>query len=70
MFGVLTIIIVGSIINAFLCLVFDVSFDSELGMALSSVSMLVAVPFVPIALKVTDKFAIPIFTGISCAFVA
>lgn len=70
MFGVLCMMLLGMLITAFLCLVFDVSWDSELGMALSSISMLVAVPCVPMALKVADRFAIPMCTGLSCAFVA
>ena len=70
MFGIISLLALGSLITAFLCLVFDTTWDSEFGIALSSISMVVAVPFVPCALKLSDKFAIPLCTGFSCVVIA
>ena len=53
-FSILCTMVLGTILTAFLCLVCDCEWDSELGTALSTCSILLAVPFVPVALHFAD----------------
>lgn len=46
LFGILCAIALTSIMTAFLCILFDAPWDSELGAALSGASLLVSMPFV------------------------
>lgn len=45
-FGIITSMIITLIMTAFLCLLFDVAWDSEMGVGLSGISFLLAAPFV------------------------
>lgn len=70
LFGIICCMALTMLMTAFLCLLFDVEWDSELGAALSGMSFLFAAPFVQYALKFADKFAVPLVTGLSLAAVA
>lgn len=70
MFGIICAILLTTLMTAFLCLCFDVSWDSELGAALSGAALLFSMPFVQYALKFSDKFAVPIVTGLCLSAIA
>ena len=70
LFGVICCIALTSLMTAFLCLLFDVTWDSDMGAALSGASLLFSAPFVQYALKFSDKFGIPMITGLSLAAAA
>lgn len=70
LFGVICAMVLTSLMTAFLCILFDVEWDSEMGAALSGASVLFAVPFVQYALKFSDKFAVPLIAGLSIAAAA
>ena len=64
-FGVICAMILTSLMTAFLCLCFDVTWDSDEGIAISSLSLLFSAPFVQYALKFSDNFGVPVISGLS-----
>lgn len=56
----------GLLFTAFLCLVFDVEWDSEAGIGITSGAMLMSAPFVSYALQFADLYAVPVLTAL-CA---
>lgn len=69
-FGVVMMTLITTLMTAFLCFLFDVSWDSEMGVGISGVSFLLSAPFVQYGQKFSDKVCIPIVTGLSLASVA
>ena len=69
MFAVVCSMIVSLLMTAFLCLLFDCEFDSDLGVAISTSSVVLSIPFVPYALQFADKLAVPTLGGF-CGFQA
>lgn len=69
-FGIIASMILTTLITAFLCILFDVPWDSEMGVGLSGISFLLSAPFVQYALKFSESFAVPIVTGLSLAALA
>ena len=54
----------------FLCAIFDVKWDSDAGIGITSVSMMLSAPFVQFALKFADEYAVPFISGLCMAAVA
>lgn len=66
-FGIICSLAITTLMTAFLCLLFDVPWDSEMGVGISGISFLLSAPFVQYALKFSDKFAVPLVAGLSLA---
>lgn len=69
-FSILCTMILGMIMTAFLCLLFDAEWDSDLGVALSTSSVVLAIPFVPLAIRFADDYAVPVIAGFCMASVS
>ena len=69
MFSVLCSMIVAIVMTAFLCLVFDCEWDSDLGVAISTSSAVLSIPFTPFALKFAENWALPKLGGF-CGYFA
>jgi len=69
-FGIIASMVLTALISAFLCILFDVPWDSEMGVGLSGISFLLSAPFVQYALKFSEHFAVPVVTGLSLAAIA
>ena len=69
-FSILCGIAIGAAITFFLCLVLDVKWDSDEGVGITSISMLLSAPFVQYGLKFADLYAVPTLAGLSMAVVA
>ena len=67
MFSIICSMIIALLMTSFLCLLFDCEFDSNLGVAISTTSVILSIPFVPCALKFADKLAVPTLAGF-CGF--
>ena len=53
--------------TACLCMVFDCEWDSDAGIGITTVSMMLSAPFVSFALKFADTYAVPFVTGLCMA---
>lgn len=69
-FSVLCALGLGALFASVGCLIFDCTWDSEEGVAITSMAMLVAAPFVQYALTFADKYGVPTLAGLSAFSVA
>lgn len=67
LFSIVCVICLGTFVNSLLCIIFDIPWDSELGVALNVASILISMPLVQYALKLSELFAVPLFSGL-CFF--
>jgi hypothetical protein len=54
----------------FLCALMDVKWDSDAGIGITAVSMMLSAPFVQFALKFADEYAVPVIAGLCMAVMA
>lgn len=66
-FGFLMSILIGTIVSVFLCLVFDATWDTEMGLKLIVSGLVIAVPFAAVATKYSVQQYTPLCVGLSCA---
>ena len=69
-FSILCGVAIGAAITCFLCMVLDVKWDSDEGIGITSVSLLMSAPFVQYGLKFADLYAVPTLAGFSMAAIA
>jgi hypothetical protein len=67
LFSIICAIGLAVVTTAFLCLVFDVEWDSDAGIGITTVSAMLSAPFVSYALKLADSYAVPCVTGLCMA---
>jgi len=67
LFSIICAIGLGVLITGLVCLVFDVEWDSEEGIGITTVSMMLSAPFVKFALEFADAYAVPIVSGLCMA---
>ena len=70
LFSIICSLALGALFTAFLCLVFDVEWDSEAGIGITSGAMLLSSPFVGFALQFADIYAVPAITALCTGAVA
>lgn len=70
LFGIICCIALTAAFTAFLCLLCETTWDTELGAALSGVAFLFTAPFAQYAIGFADSFAVPLVTGLSTAALA
>lgn len=63
LFSILCAIGLGVLTTGLLCLIFDVEWDSEAGIGITTVSMMLSAPFVKFALEFADAYAVPVISG-------
>ena len=67
LFSIVCVIGLATLVNSMLCIIFNIPWDSELGVALNVASILISMPLVQFALKLSELFAVPLFSGL-CFF--
>lgn len=67
LFSILCAIGLGVLTTGLLCLAFDVEWDSEAGIGITTVSMMLSAPFVKFALEFADSYAVPMVSGLCLA---
>ena len=67
MFSIICALGLGVLTTGLLCLIFDVQWDSEAGIGITTVSMMLSAPFVKFALDFADAYAVPIVSGLCMA---
>ena len=66
-FSIICSVALAALMTFFLCTVMDVKWDSDAGIGITSVSMMLSAPFVQFALKFADEYAVPSIAGICMA---
>jgi hypothetical protein len=69
-FSILCALALGFLISAALLIILDKPWDSEGGVAISSISFIIAAPFVQFALKFADLYAVPTLGGLCGVWIA
>lgn len=67
LFSIMCALGLGVLTTALLCLIFDVEWDSEAGIGITTVSMMLSAPFVKFALEFADAYAVPMVSGLCLA---
>ena len=67
LFSIICALGLAIMMTAFLCMVFDCEWDSDAGIGITTVSMMLSAPFVSFALKFADTYAVPFVTGLCMA---
>jgi hypothetical protein len=70
LFSIICVICLGTLVNSLLCIICDIPWDSELGVALNVASILISMPLVQYAVKLSEMFAVPLFSGLCFAVLA
>ena len=66
-FSIICSIALAGVMTFFLCAVMDVKWDSDAGIGITAVSMMLSAPFVQFALKFADEYAVPCIAGLVMA---